>query len=88
MKGFSYNPPPDGLKRGPKPDPTLEKVTKTWTINVTEAEWKALEAMRKSVPCPPTRSAFGRYVLNRFIETHRVRHAPGMVVRFAAEEGA
>ncbi len=87
MKYWSYNPPPEGLKRAPKPDPTLDKVVKTITINLTLSEWEAFESFRKSVPCPPTRSAFGRYLLKRFMETYRVRGAVDRnVVRFGTAD--
>ena len=87
MNTWSYRPPENGLKRGPKPDETLDKVVKTITINLTQGEFEAFEGFRKSVPCPPTRSAFGRYLLTRFMELYRVRGAAGRtVLRFGTAD--
>jgi hypothetical protein len=60
-----YSPSGDGLKRGPKIDPTRDpgdKCTEVLSGAFTPNEVAVLEKFRKSFPFPPTRSQFVRFL--------------------------
>jgi len=71
----------EGLKRGPKPDPTREKCTRICSLALTDREFKAIEDFRRKLPTLSTRSQLLRYIVRRWMEDHTVLNVPGMVLR-------
>jgi len=71
-------PPPEGLKRGPKPDPSRELCNKGRHTQLTKREDDALEALRKKLAPRATTSVFLRWLVCRELESHRRKDCPTM----------
>ena len=69
-------PPSGGLKRGPKPNPFLEKSVAGLHTQLTKREKEAFEALRKRVAPHATPSVFLRYIVCETLERARLKHCP------------
>ena len=69
-------PPPGGLKRGPKPNPFLEKSVAGLHTQLTKREKEAFDALRKRVAPHATPSVFLRFLVCQELERARLKHCP------------
>lgn len=68
--------PPEGLKRGPKPNPFLDKCEHGLHTSLTKREKQAFEALRKAKAPHVTPSTFLRFVICEALEKHRRKDLP------------
>jgi hypothetical protein len=71
-------PPSCGLKRGPKPNPFLDKCEHGLHTNLTKREKQAFEAYRKQAAPHATPSTFLRWIVCKELERSRRKDLPTM----------
>lgn len=76
-------PPEGGLKRGPKPNPFLEKSEHGLNAKLTKREKDGFEALRKRLAPHATPSVFLRWMVCQILESHRRKDCP--TVPFAVD---
>jgi hypothetical protein len=64
-------PPPGGMKRGPKPKPFLDKCDQGWVTQLNKRETTALKALWRRQAPHVTKSTFLRSIVCRYLEDHR-----------------
>jgi len=69
---------PEGRKRGPKPDLSLQKCEHGLHTQLTKREYQALEALRKERAPHVTRSTFLRFLISEILEKARRKDCPTM----------
>jgi len=68
--------PPEGLKRGPKPNPFLEKSEHGLHTQLTKREKTGFEALRKRLAPHASPSVFLRWLICEELEKHRRKDCP------------
>jgi hypothetical protein len=63
--------PSKGLKRGPKPDPNLQRCEHGLHTQLTKREYLALEVLRKKLGSKVTRSTYLRHLICQVLEKER-----------------